>query len=989
MYNRLDEPKIEQLLDSENLDTKYLSVEEAYKILGFGQTNLKYYINTYKLIDEGIMKFYYKKEDIRNLAELKEKVDEVKNLLNILNIKSNKTLKRFFETYKIRYLPKDANPFKRANMYYKEDLDIIKEKFAQYSKKKLKDNTIRYKGYYDKAIEIEYLDVNEYYTRREAVEYFIKYGFDKTMLYKTIQPYLYNNLIYLKKSDVNYWLNKSKEFIKCTDAIEILNYNNMTTLIYNLKKFDIKILNDSQHPYGAFRIVRKEDIDKVKMLLQQHLNLEDYLTMSEVRSFLGVHVRHKTIEKFIKPIVIRGVCYYNKKDIYEIKKYITDTIRLDDLFQKYVGKIGKKTIINLLNENNIRFVSHKEHPFSGGALVFKNDLEKINNIIQFKLKLDSSESRKEKFELLISEIPKREYLEKTLEDFNKFVIERLNNKPSEESLHVPLFKTYSLLCDMLQKDLHKYSNEDVQRFISIVYNDERVNSNVKVEFVYFCNFTNKKYKKNILPYKINQGDLYKGTNEKRTYTREQILDLFGLLYSSLNDRAYLNKALNNRRYAMVWLYMYMHYVVFWRRSTLQDIPKPNLRVIGFNSGKEFLNWCKEPNNVFTEDMGVKICNSVKMQIDSLRVSAKKNGQPLVFEYGRLMSRGLGLLLAICEAHREVIEVEKIKRNDRLYRRHDSDKIITNNYNNLENYKGLFGEKYTKIIGEETFSNLAMERAFNNYTLDYFEENDNAIGAHILSIMRSHVVDANGVSNTTPIYETRVKEGTIGDIVATLEEIGAFGFAKHALLNICDKDYKVANLTEKNKRIIDLKITPNQAEGLVKVVANQRQYVTQLLIKMVINPATAKLVLKELTFGNNVAGKHEHSRCLLKAILNLNDDKIDDKIHDLDLGIDEEKRKNCLMPGAGNCFSCPFLIGQIFLLYELGDVISNSISKIKSSQNDFERLLQSTLIFESYLPILYEAQEVLGNDMVSSYIDLECICNDLTELELEGKLLLKD
>lgn len=989
MYNRLDEPKIKLLLDVENLDTKYLDVQEAYKILRFGQTSLKYYITTYELVDEGKVTFYYKKEDIRNLTELKEKVDEMRNLMPILNISSDKTLKRFFEKYKIRYLRVDTHPFNRANMYYKEDLEIIKEKFAQYSKERFKDNRIKYKGYYDKAIEIEHFHINEYYTRREAVQIFMKHGFNKTMLYNTIQPYLYNDLIYLKKSEVNYWINKSNDFIKCTEAKEILNYNSVNGLVDILKRFDIKILDNSEHPYGAFRIMRKEDVEKVKRLLHQDINLDDYLTMPEVRAFLGVCVQHKRIEKFVEPIIIRGTCYYKKKDICEIKKYITDTIRVDDLFQKYLGKIGKKTIINLLKENNIRVISYKEHPFAGGALVFKKDLEEINNIIEFKLKLDSSESRKKKFELLISQIPKREYLEQTLEDFNNFAVERLNNKPSDNSLHVPLFKTYALLCDILQKNLYEYSDEDIQRFISIIYNDERVNSNVKIEFVYFCNFTNKKYRKNILPYKLNQGDLYNITSEKRTYSREQILDLFGLLYSSLNDRVYLNKALNHRGYAMVWLYMYMHYVVFWRTSTLQDIPKPNLRVIGFNSGEEFLNWCKEPNNIFTEDMGVKICTSVKMQIDSLRVTAKKNGQPLVFEYGRLMSRGLGLLLAICEAHRQCIELNKIKRNDRLYRRHDTDRLITSNYNSLDNYKGLFGEKYTNIIGEEVFSNLAMERAFNNYTLDYFEENDNAIGAHILSIMRSHVVDSNGVSNTTPIYETRVKEGTIGDIVATLEEIGAFGFAKHVLLNICDEDYKVASLTNKNKKIVDLTITPNQAEGLVKVVAKQRERVTKLLVKMILNPDTAKLVLKELTFGNDVAGKHEHSRCLLKAMLNLNDDKIDDKIHDLDLGTDEKKRKNCLMPSAGNCFSCPFLIGQIFLLYELGDVISDSIRKIKSSKNDFERLLQSTLIFESYLPILYEAQEVLGNKMVSNYIDLDCICNDLTELEVEGKLLLKE
>ncbi len=994
MFKKLDEPIIKPLLDVENLDTKYISNSEISKSYGLAQQTLKYYINSYEFINDGKVFLYHKKEDVIALSKLREKFDKIKNLMPILNVKDSKTLKSFFEKYKIRYLHTGMHPFGVGHMYYKEDLEIIKEirsKTTENRKMKSKNRKRQSKGYYAKAIKIEDFDITEYYTVQEAYEIIKECGFDKPILYYAIQPYIYNEIIYLKKSDVQYWGNKSKDLIKISDAKKIFNYKKSDWFIEILKKNKIRILVNKEHPYGREYLMYKEDIENLKILIDKGINFEDYMTISEVRSFLGIKTTYKTIKRFVEPpVVIKKVNYFKKNDIYELRKYITDTIALDDLVKKYGDKIGRKKIVKVLKNNNIKIIYPQEHPFIYGYLVLKKDLDEINNIIEFEIKLDSSGSRRKKFDLLISKIPEKESIKETLKEFSgEFVVERLNNKQSDDCLYVPLYNTYVLICDILQKNLHEYSDKDIQRFLSIVFNDERINNNVKIEFLYFCNFSNKKHKRNVLPYKLNQGDLVKKPMEKISYSREQILELFGLLYSSLNDREYLNKALDKRKYAMVWLYMYMHYIVFWRTSTMKDIPKPNLKVIGFNSGEEFLSWCKEPTNIFTEDMGVKICASVKIQIDSLEITARKNGQPLIFEYGKLMSRGLGLLLAICEAHRQRLEQAKLQRKDKFYRRHDTDRLITNNLFEINNYKGLFGEKYTNIFGEQVFSNLAMERAFNNYTLDYSEENNNSLGTHILSIMRSHVIDINGISNTTPNYETRVKEGTIGDIVAVLEEIGAFGFAKHTLLTICDKEYKAAKLTERNKKIVDLAITPNQAEGLVRVVAKQRQYITNLLTKMIVNPDIAEIVLKELAYGTNVAGKHEHSRCLLKVLLNLHNDEVEEEIYTLDLGTNEEIRNNCLMPSANQCFTCPLLIGQIYLLYELNDVINDAINTIKSSNNDFEKLIQSTLIFESYLPILYEAQDVLGNDMVGNYIDLEHICNNLIKLESEGKILLKE
>ncbi|OSB11677.1 hypothetical protein B2H97_00800 [Paraclostridium bifermentans] len=993
----------------DSIDSEYLTHRNACKLIKISYLAktcpLDLFITCY-LYNE---KKYFKKDDIIYLSSLRDKLDKTINLCPVLSLKDPKAVKNFLEKKKIRFLPYGTHPFGIGHLYYKEDLSYIKELYSEF-RNEVKNqqanlHKLSLKSFFEnnkynikkgssplnRAIEIKISKIGDYFTVKETISLLQKEDIQPMKLYSFLTPYHFEYELYYKKCDVLDLVCKFENTTSVTSVSKIFGYSNSQFLNFLRDNLKISLIEPGVHPYGKRYLMYTDDIEKIKEYLipQSDINLDDYISYQDTIKLFGVNTPCARISKFSAPIKYKAKLFYPKKDILMLLKYLKDTVTLLSLEKKYAELIKKKALRSLLIDNNIELIPPENHPFCNGILVYKNDLDKIDSIISISYKVNVAKNRYEKFKILISQNPLKESIKQTLEDFsNEFIYERFKSSKSE-SLHLSLYGAYNLLCSILKRNLYEYSKEDVVRFIEIVFNDDRYTGTTKIEFINFCNFSERKYNfQNSKPYVINTKKMTITHRDTSAYSKDQLLKLFGLLYCSIDNREYLCKALDNRNYAMVWLYMYMHYIVFWRASTIKDIPIPNLKLIGFSSGESFIKWCKEPSNSFTTEMGIKICASVKIQIDSLGITAKKNNKPLVFEHGRLMSRGLGFLLALCESHRQISEQNlksiELKKKSGFGASKDVDRLITSNFRNKDHFIGLFGQKYTNILGEEIFSNLKAERAFNNYTLDFSDENSNAIGGQILSIMRSHVVNLKGVSNTTTTYETRVKEGTIAEVESTLQEIGAFGFAKHALLSICDNEYKLDTLTNKNKKMLSLSMTPIQIESISKSVYNQRETVLKILNKMIVNPNIAKNVLQELAYGR-VAGKHQHSRCLLKAIINTNTYSLN-FAQPLDLVINYDYSQNCLMPDSDSCFSCPLLIGEMYLLYELDEIICDSIKHIFSSKNSFECYIQSSLMFKSYLPILYAAQDVLGEDIVCTHINIDYISSALEQLEVDGKLL---
>lgn len=165
----------------------------------------------------------------------------------------------------------------------------------------------------------------------------------------------------------------------------------------------------------------------------------------------------------------------------------------------------------------------------------------------------------------------------------------------------------------------------------------------KIEIVGFYNYLiNNKILENCSKYKLSKSS-FAPNNEVLAYTQEQFIELFRLLHTKLQTKQYLHKLIKNRGFAQIWLYMYLHYIVIWRRSDIQKLLSPNLNNIGF-SGKEFLEYLEE-NNEFTDEMAMKIVIDVKKKIDTYGIVSTKNNRNLVIEIGTFTIKNLGLIIS--------------------------------------------------------------------------------------------------------------------------------------------------------------------------------------------------------------------------------------------------------------------------------------------------------------------------------------------------------
>ncbi len=974
--NMLSEP----LNDVDSIDN-YISHFNTCKLIGVGRYN-KFGIGKFIPIYMKDKQIFYKKADIELLLAWRSQLAPIKDLSSFLNIKSSKPIKAFLEKYCFRIIYDGTHPFGHAHLYYLEDLNIIEDK--------RREDIIKNGGRSENSNKHNLKHLSDditYYTHNYACNILgIKSPSNK--LKKLISCYYSDKLVFHKVEDVEKFLNLKKEIVPIKKLYNPLNIRNICSIIANLNKMGFRILNSSEQPFGKTNYYYKIDHDSIlkKYFEDADNNMIDtskYITYKDSSILFRKFIPIVILAKYTTKYKVKGIVWFLRKDIELFVDYEKNTITIPELIKQLNCNIGELALKTLLKEEQVQIIKANEHPLGTSDLVYKIEINKIRDMVEFRIKVQNESNRYAKYRLLISNISNnKQSISKTLQDFNgSFIFERFENN-NNTGLPLTLSQTYEIISVMLNKDFLDYSIEDTNRILSILYNNDNYTQSVKIEFINFYNHLLQRYNiKDKLPYSISRGDMILSKRNSESYTQIQLINLFALLYKSLDDRLYLDKAIEFKVCAMVWLYMYLHYVTIWRAESITNIPIPDLNIIGFEDGESFIKWLREPSNTFTIEMGIKICDSVKRQVDSLNKRAKKNKQSLVFEAGRLMSRGTGLLLALCEAHRQI--VEKNNKNTRK----NTDTVITTWVQDYKNYYKLFGDKYVEIIGDTPFSNLRANKAFNNYTLNYSEENGDGIGGHILSIMRGHVVNVQGISNTTPIYETRHVDNTIEAIEATLFERGTFGFAKFTFLSLCDKTFMEMDSKTQTNLINELPLSPAESESVVKGVFTQREIIVHLITKMTLSePEGIKELLKELAFGETVA-KHNHTRCLLKAMLN---SKIDDTNKEDSLGILEDYKgySLCLMPESDYCCGCPMLVGETYFLYELNELIQDSIKSLASCRSEYERYMYSNIIFKSYMPILYEAQEVLGSDIIDTFMDIESIADSLNLLENENKILLK-
>lgn len=525
-------------------------------------------------------------------------------------------------------------------------------------------------------------------------------------------------------------------------------------------------------------------------------------------------------------------------------------------------------------------------------------------------------SQVDKFNYELGLIDKK-HTKRTFEYFSEFAISRMTNIAHSNAI------TYIDIAHSI-KNLNKEITQCTTKEVQAMGNNLSTKT-AKREFTYFLKLL--KQKKNT---KYSDIDYDRDNNRKEKkshlpYSEEQYLRFGFLVWSDSHIwyDSYMEKALEKREYACVWLYAALHYTCAWRAGDLiEQFPRPNLNM----DPKVFLE--KVKNKELEDKYALDIIEQVNMKIELEEPKPNKtkahNPPSLVLEIPESVYVFLGTLIGIVEAHYQ-LSTDPRKKG-----------LISHQCKTRESQVEFFGKEFVEIFGDDRFTNL---KAVKNYEIIMSKKGDDkkvGTGYVLASIARSHKQIFDKKAETTQVYVKYYKDMEDAEvIVRELFERGVCSFAPYLLTKIVVGEENMKKLTQEEKT------------KKLKETAPLDAYESEMFIQEYNDAlANAKRVVKELV-DHAVEEGVEPKTLAKNALVNLIYDKApakQEKFYCMRIA----QGKDCIYKKRKDCIGCGYEVYVKSCLSELGNRIRKAqqealSSKTQNSKNKNMLLLQNVLL----------------------------------------------
>lgn len=525
----------------------------------------------------------------------------------------------------------------------------------------------------------------------------------------------------------------------------------------------------------------------------------------------------------------------------------------------------------------------------------------------------------------------------TIKEFYDFAINRITNlKKVNPRMMTSIYEILS----NIKKELFEHNDEEIERLLELM---KRTITN-RSAFSDFCIFLKRiqgKYNasfNNI--YKYNKHELIKAKRDVSAYSEEQYFRFGFLLLNDTHEwyEGYLEKALSRRIYASVWLYGLLHYVCAWRSvDMVERLPRPTLPISALN----FINLIRKKK--FTEDMAKKIVDEVEMKVRYLQIkptkTEKHNPPNLFFEIPESIKFRLGMLLGLCEAHRQIADGNFLLSTDSKQPKHQ---IV------------FFGPEFVDIFGGKRFNNIKANRTFEILMAQKADEEEIGTGYIIASVSRSHKCISKQKSNTTAIYLNNYRTLTKSDILMReLFERGVCSFVPYLVLKTLESQGKieVMSLSQQTKAMKELvSYHPYDVEMLIAVseeVLEKAKVDTMSLIDSFSSDKEAIYKFLNRIACGTAPAKEKNMNCISVA-----------------------KGGGCIYPERKTCIGCGQEIYLKSSLFVIGQRLREMVTKLQNGKTVTEKNKYRMLIDRLFKPVLMEMMMVLrdihGVEDVSEY-----------------------
>lgn len=534
-----------------------------------------------------------------------------------------------------------------------------------------------------------------------------------------------------------------------------------------------------------------------------------------------------------------------------------------------------------------------------------------------------------------------------------------------------LLLTAFRLSQKLKKEIYYYDNKEINELYSTILGSQDDMINIKMILGYIMhNRLNCNY--NDLPSVYINKKKNEGVNDRFS---PEIVERYFHYLADL-DRHFLN-AINNYRYAQLWLISMLHLSMPRRMGDMIDLPKPDIELANIYSFDDLFN-----RDITMSDMQIIIDN---IKAKSYGEVASKNGWDFAFVRDLDLITQTGIAFTICELHR----------------RENGEEVLNFSFKNT-NPKG---DDWKKFFDDEFLKGFGNLKAVRSFLVDIYKYTSNIPDLRVLSYsiitkFRAHKTNGIDESEVTKEYlEITKVDGFQDKIIYNVQKIGAFGFLYNLLINLAYDTSEISledqiSYIENLKENLSKKSIENVSSFLSDTIENLNR-----IPKDIISFSEKANVLLENKFMEDMKCYNEYKIseqiALAKEVIKHSREEIRNKIEDVFKNLQNSKQpysycfkgfQNCKNRSSSPsvCIICKYSIPTVYTLSYLEKNLNNLFEKIKTTPLDNKQMLfKYKILLLKYIGVISEAyNEFIKYDekFINSFINLRELEKKVIEIE---------
>lgn len=529
----------------------------------------------------------------------------------------------------------------------------------------------------------------------------------------------------------------------------------------------------------------------------------------------------------LKSTKIGGYYFFYKQGSSE-DEIISNHFSITQLKQRYMELQGEELNVASFGKLGININQYpiKKVDIVGKNYCFINNqyFDEILNKVILKQSLDKANNPYEKYEIRTSFIPELQQhkFKKTLQYIKEYLYLVLSRYKNQMRITQNILEIQDLLINNLDKEIDKYSNDEIFELIFKI----DCSGIVKKNFFRFLNFLSQKPDV-LFDTKFGIKSEPRVKHDDDFYTIDELERYINYIFDI--DK-HIEKAFSNYTYARYWLFLMLQCNLAWRMSDILAIPPlPLIDIEKYN-----MKWFEE--NEFTLEVAQIIVETAKDHIEQYLV--QKTGVRKHFIIANSFMIGVAIGFIICEQFRRSINANSL-------------------FNDINiKYKHLI---FTMDKDIEGFSNLKACRSLLSFANEVGTQTLEGNAISIASYMRSHRIGAYSFSNTTTIYlKTTYTEKELLSLPAQMNELGLFGWFYNDILKILDIKPK-----DKTKMIagIQKELSPQKIDSLANLLMNEQKKRYEILEEVLhMEDTSLQQYLFNISIGRH-SGKQEGFQCM--------------------------------------------------------------------------------------------------------------------------------